>query len=644
MKLFRKHVVSGLSAIVGLLCIMMAISMVYAAGETNAGNNMQEMGGEPDLASIKNMTIEMIDKTTESLETMKADANDTTVVTINEYISELETISSNVENAESIEELKTERTSLDELFTAMNEELGLEVPMNGERPEMSGMEGQAGSGSSQMPQMGNQTGPGPAMGNQSNSNPSQMPSMGNQSNGQPPMEGDGPSIKNNSGENSEQMQNTAEESGIFAKIVDFFKSLFGSDSETSVGTESTETSTTTTTSESSAYTQSGETVTESDMEIAATNTDESAIKVNDSGSFTLSDSTIKKTGDTSSNENSDFYGLNAGVLAESGSNIELSNCTVTTDANGANAVFATGSGSSITLSNVKIETSQDGSRGVDATVGGTITCTDVDIITQGAHCATIATDRGSGTINITGGTMSTAGEGSPAVYSTGNITVSDATLTATGSEAAVIEGKNSITLNDCILTGMMKCGVMLYQSFSGDAEVGISVFTMNGGSLTAAVDPLFYSTNTNAVFNLSGVELTGTSGTLLTASADRWGTEGSNGATVAFNANGQELNGNITCDNVSSISVTLQNDTTLTGAIDAENTAGMMALDLDSSSTWNVTGTSYLTSLTDEDSALSNINDNGYTIYYDSSNSANSWLDGKTYDLNGGGKLTPISG
>ena len=624
MKLFRKHVVSGLSAIIGVLCIMMAISMVYAAEETNAGEAMQGMGGENDLASIKNMTIEMIDKTTESLETMKADANGTSIVNINDYITELESVRSNVENAESIEELNTERTSLDELFKAMNEELGLEVPMNGERPEMSGM--------------GDQAGPGPVMGNQSESGSSQMPQMGNQSNGQPSMEGDGPSMKDNSGENSEQMQNTAKESGMFAKIMDFFKSLLGSDSETSGST-----ATTITTSESSAYTQSGETVTKSDMEFTATNTDESAIKVTDGGSFSLSDSTITKTGDTSSNENSDFYGLNAGVLAESGSNIELSNCNVTTNANGANAVFATGSGSSITLSNVKIETSQDGSRGVDATVGGAITCTDVDISTQGAHCGAIATDRGSGTITVTGGTMSTAGEGSPAVYSTGNITVSDATLTATGSEAAVIEGKNSITLNNCILTGMKKCGVMLYQSFSGDAEVGTSVFTMNGGSLTAAVGPLFYSTNTNAVFNLNGVELTGNSGTLLTASADRWGTEGSNGATVAFNANGQVLDGNITCDNVSSVTVTLQSGTTLTGAINAENTAGMMALALDSSSTWNVTGTSYLTTLTDDDSTLSNIDDNGYTVYYDSSNSANSWLESKTYDLNGGGKLTPIA-
>ncbi|WP_321417731.1 right-handed parallel beta-helix repeat-containing protein [uncultured Methanomethylovorans sp.] len=637
MKLFRKHVVSGLSAIVGLLCIMMAISMVYAAQNNNTGEAMQGMGGENDLASMKNMTLEMINNTNQDLESMKVNANDTTIANINDYISELEYIKSNVEIADSIEALNTERTSLDELFKTMNGTIGFGFPMNGEKPNMSGMGDQAGPGSSQMPQMGNQTGPGPVMGNQSGSGPSQMPQMGNQTNGQPPMQGNGSAMMGSPEQNTEQVQNSSEESGIFAKIIGFFKSLFSSDSAAISST------TTTTTSDSSAYTQSGETLSKSDMEITATNTDESAIKVTDGGSFTLSDSTITKTGDTSSTDNSDFYGLNAGVLSESGSNIELSNCTVTTNANGANAVFATGSGSSITLSDVKIETSQDGSRGVDATLGGTITCTDVDISTQGAHCATIATDRGSGTITVTGGTMTTAGDGSPAVYSTGNITVSDATLTATGSEAAVIEGKNTITLNDCIITGMKKCGAMLYQSFSGDAEVGTSVFTMNGGSLTAAVGPLFYSTNTNAVFNLNGVELTGNSDTLLTASADRWGTEGSNGATVAFNANAQLLDGNITCDNISSITVTLHNGTTLTGAINTENTAGMMALNIDSSSTWNVTGTSYLTTFTDDDSTLSNIDDNGYTIYYDSSNSANSWLESKTYDLNDGGKLTPIS-
>ncbi len=38
---------------------------------------------------------------------------------------------------------------------------------------------------------------------------------------------------------------------------------------------------------------------------------------------------------------------------------------------------------------------------------------------------------------------------------------------------------------------------------------------------------------------------------------------------------------------------------------------------------------------------LSNIVDNGHTVYYDASLSVNSWLNGETYTLADGGKLTP---
>ena len=392
-----------------------------------------------------------------------------------------------------------------------------------------------------------------------------------------------------------------------------------------------------------AYSLDGETETNSSQTIIASNTDESGILVTNKGTLVLSDSTVTKTGDTSSNDNSDFYGLNAGVLAESGSTIKLSNCTISTNANGANGVFATGTGSSVTLSDVQIKTTADGSRGVDATQTGNITCINVDISTQGQHCAAIATDRGRGTINVTGGTMTTAGDGSPGIYSTGTITVSDATLSATGSEAAVIEGKNSISLTNVTLSGAKKCGAMLYQSFSGDAEVGTSSFTMNAGSLKAAVGPLFYITNTQSVIELKGAELTATSGILLAASADRWGNTGSNGGNVTFKADSEILKGNITCDNISSVETILQNNTTLTGAINTDNTASSITLTLDSTSSWNVTGTSYLTSLKDEDTTLANIKDNGYTIYYDSSSGANSWLGSKTYTLTDGGKLTPIT-
>ena len=82
------------------------------------------------------------------------------------------------------------------------------------------------------------------------------------------------------------------------------------------------------------YTQSGGTDVKSSQNFAASNNDVNAVKVADGGTFTLSDSKVTKTGDTSSNENSDFYGLNTAVLAQSGSTIKLANCTVTTNANG----------------------------------------------------------------------------------------------------------------------------------------------------------------------------------------------------------------------------------------------------------------------------------------------------------------------
>lgn len=55
-------------------------------------------------------------------------------------------------------------------------------------------------------------------------------------------------------------------------------------------------------------------------------------------------------------------------------------------------------------------------------------------------------DRGGGTMVVDGGTYTSNGVGSPAVYCTADIAVKDATLTANGSEAVCIEGLNSLHL------------------------------------------------------------------------------------------------------------------------------------------------------------------------------------------------------
>lgn len=364
-----------------------------------------------------------------------------------------------------------------------------------------------------------------------------------------------------------------------------------------------------TTTDSKAVTLSNGTESKSNLSISTSTKDESAVKVT-GGTLTLTDCIIDKSGDTSSEDNSNFYGLNAAVLATSGATIKLINCTIITNGDGANAVFATGSGSTITLENCKITTSKDSSRGLDATLTGTVKANGVTITTAGAHCATLATDRGEGTVIVDNAILNTAGDGSPIVYSTGDIQLSNATGTATDAQAAVIEGKNSITLTDCYLTGSTRCGVMVYQSFSGDADVGQGTFTMTGGSLTALVGPAFYSTNTTGVINITNVEIKAES--LLTTSEDRWGTSGSNGAKITFTASDQVLTGDIACNSISSISVIMKNST-LNGAADSEN-KGTVSMELDSSSKWTLTGNCYLKKLTNADSSAANITKGSYSI------------------------------
>ena len=83
-----------------------------------------------------------------------------------------------------------------------------------------------------------------------------------------------------------------------------------------------------------------------------------------------------------------------------------------------------------------------------------------------------------------------------------------------------------------------KWGVMIFQSFSGDAQGSKGTFTMTGGtlSITGANSPLFYVNNSTGIITLKGVTVSETSGVLVKAAAGKWGTAGSNGGTVILTA------------------------------------------------------------------------------------------------------------
>lgn len=366
--------------------------------------------------------------------------------------------------------------------------------------------------------------------------------------------------------------------------------------------------------------------------VTSTKTDQSTILVKSGGNATIKNATIKKSGASSNTENSEFYGVNAGILVQKGSTAKITNSKITTSAKGANAVFATGSKSKITISNSTIKTTGSASaRGLDATYGGTIIGNKLTITTKGGSCATLATDRGEGTVSVSNSKLTTNGSGSPVIYSTGKITLTKSTGTANKAQAVVVEGKNTATVKNSTLTAtgegnrgtVDQCGVMIYQSMSGDAGTGVGTFNATNSKISIEKSsayyksaPMFFVTNTSAVINLTNTKLSFGSGTLLSAKGtSQWGTSGSNGGNVKINAKKQTLTGRITADKLSTVSLNLTNGSTYKGAINSSNTAKKVTLKLDKSSKITLTGDTYVTSLSDADSTNSNINLNGHKLY-----------------------------
>ncbi|MGO9200485.1 MAG: periplasmic heavy metal sensor [Limisphaerales bacterium] len=390
---------------------------------------------------------------------------------------------------------------------------------------------------------------------------------------------------------------------------------------------------------SGAFTVDGTTQTVADKTLSSDATDASGVYVANGGNLVLSNVTVKTTGNTSSQENSSFFGQNAGVLVNKNSRVAIFGGTISTTGGGANGLFAYGEGAFASMTGGSITATGEGGHGVMASGGGSLAITNVDMITERIHGGVVATDRGGGTIWVSGGKITSHGQDSPGIYSTGDIRAESATFVATGSEGAVIEGRNSIALKNCDMSGAVKCGVMIYQSFSGDAEGQEGSFSMEGGSLSAAQGPLFFVNNTRGIIHLQNVKLSAPSGVLVNAAASRWGRSGSNGGHVEFKGDTQTLAGDINVDKVSSASVALKNHSVLSGAVHNA------ALTLDGSSEWRVAADSMLTSLADADcvsgDSITNIHGNGHTVRYKADLAANQWLGGKAWKLADGGTLSP---
>lgn len=369
-------------------------------------------------------------------------------------------------------------------------------------------------------------------------------------------------------------------------------------------------------------------------------TDENALLISTKEAVSISQPTISKTGNSNGGDNCSFYGVNAALLVKGGSTTTIKGGTITSNGMGANGVFSyggngghnggQGDGTTVIIEDTKITTSGDGSGGIMTTGGGVMKARNLTVNTSGRSSAPIRTDRGGGTVTVEGGSYVSNGLGSPVIYSTADITVTDATLISNQSEGVCIEGKNSITLNNCQMTvsntnrnghAQFLDAIMIYQSFSGDADSGNSHFTMNVGTLTNRKGHLFHVTNTNAIITLNDVNLVNKdpAKVLLSVCADGW-----QGATnkATMKVSNQQLEGTILVGSDSELTLTLAEGSTFNGCIGGNITnasgnsvsteTGTVNVTLGDDCTWTLTADTYITSLKGD---ASRIKRGGYRLF-----------------------------
>ena len=348
----------------------------------------------------------------------------------------------------------------------------------------------------------------------------------------------------------------------------------------------------------------------------ATGNDESAVDVAGNEELSLVGVTVQKTdGSASSADAASFRGVNSAIRVYDNAVLTISDSTIEATAPNATGVFAYDHGT-IYISDCYVNVTGGGAGGVQVAGGGTMIGSNLTVTS--ASKAAIRSDRGGGTMILDGGNYTSTGKnGCPAIYSTADITVKNAVCVSEQSRAVIIEGKNTVTLENVTIEGndqstkegSIRANVLLYQSASGDAKVGTSVFTMLGGKMTCKSGAMFYCTNTASVINLNGAALNlSEDGTLLIVSAGRWGKDGKNGGRCVLNAENQTLEGEILVDSISSLEMNLK-DSSFMGSIQGE---GNVCVSLDATSTWTLTSDTYISSFEGD---TANVISNGYKLY-----------------------------
>lgn len=407
--------------------------------------------------------------------------------------------------------------------------------------------------------------------------------------------------------------------------------------------------------------------------------DVSAIFISRGGALTLKNVNLSTSGPVSLIDDSRGSGLDSALLINQAGQADMIGGRISTSGLGANAAYVAGPGAKLNLQNVAIATTASHAHGVDALDGAALSGVNLTISTMGDNAPAIASRRAQ-PMTLSDLTLRTAASESPLLLAEGDMSVSNAKGQAERDDGLAVIGARRVSLQTPDLqadgyaisvTGGAQgpmagsqmagpmTGSMMGPAPGGDDDGGDdpdsgkikpvssllstpaqqrgAEIAVTGGSLNGERAALSVS-NARARIVLTGVALKSGSGVILKSAAGQTGSLGRNGGDADLELHGETVAGDFSTDVISSIRVSLLDQSHLTG-----KTTPNTDVTLDAGSDWTLTDDTHIGKLTvtglDAPDAIHNIRSGGHTLYYDPHR--NPWLDHKTWPLPGGGKLTP---
>ncbi len=158
-------------------------------------------------------------------------------------------------------------------------------------------------------------------------------------------------------------------------------------------------------------------------------------------------------------------------------------------------------------------------------------------------------------------------------------------------------------------------GILLHQSNSGDAEGVEPVCTITSSSLTTTNSsaPLCFVTNVQGTLSLTDVTTSVASGVLMSVEYYKRGDNSTGTLVLKTTQDSWTYTGNVAADEKNNVAVDVCDHVTWNGASDNANTALSANVTVESGGVWNLTGNSYVNTLTNNGT----INKNGFNLTYD---------------------------